>query len=87
MLQQMGKTTLRAMHKAVDPPMAAPSSLKNEGVDLTPAGLNFMSMDGMEKGEIKAIQQIQPQITVGRSVHLPFGPQAGLPDRRAAAQK
>lgn len=62
MLQQMGKTTLRAMHKAVDPPMAAPSSLKNEGVDLTPAGLNFMSMDGMEKGEIKAIQQIQPQI-------------------------
>lgn len=62
MLQQMGKTTLRAMHKAVDPPVAVPSSLRNEGVDLTPAGVNYLSMDGPEKGRIEPIQQIQPQI-------------------------
>lgn len=62
MLQQMGKTTLRAMHKAVDPPVAVPSSLKTEGVDLTPAGVNYLSMDGPEKGRIEPIQQIQPQI-------------------------
>lgn len=62
MLQQMGKTTLRAMHKAVDPPVAVPSGLRSEGVDLTPGGLNYVPMDGPEKGRIEAIQQIQPQL-------------------------
>lgn len=62
MLQQMDKTSLRALHKSVDPPLAVSSSLKSEGVDLTPGGVNFLSMDGPEKGGIEPIQQIQPQI-------------------------
>lgn len=64
MLQQMGKTSLRGFHKSIDPPVAVPSSLQNVGVDLTPAGVNYMSMDGPEKGSIEAIQTIPPQVLV-----------------------
>lgn len=62
MLQQMGITTLKAMHKAVDPPVAVPAGLRSQGVDLTPAGINYLSVNGTESGEIKPIQQINPQI-------------------------
>lgn len=62
MLQQMGITTLKAMHKAVDPPLGVPIGLRSEGVDLTPSGLNFIDFTNPNNGEIKPIQQIQPQI-------------------------
>ena len=62
MLQQMGKTTLRATHLGVNPSVAVPSSLKSEGVDLTPGGVNYLSMDGPEKGRIEPIHKIEPQL-------------------------
>lgn len=62
MLQQMGITTLKAMHKAVDPPVAVPLSLRSDGVDLTPGGLNFVDITSPQIGKIEAIQQIQAQI-------------------------
>ena len=62
MLQQMGITTLKAMHKAVDPPLGVPVGLRSEGVDLTPSGLNYIDFTNNSNGEIKPIQQIQPQI-------------------------
>ena len=62
MLQQMGITTLKAMHKAVDPPVGVPVGLRSEGVDLTPGGLNYLDFTSNTNGEIKPIQQIQAQI-------------------------
>ncbi len=62
MLQQMGLTTLKALHKAVDPPLAVPVGLRSEGVDLTPGGLNFLDFTSPESGKIEAVQHIQPQI-------------------------
>lgn len=62
MLQQMGITTLKAMHKAVDPPVGVPVGLRSEGVDLTPGGLNYLDFTSNANGEIKPIQQIQAQI-------------------------
>lgn len=62
MLQQMGKTTLRAMHKAVDPPLAVPVGLQKIGVELFPSGLNWISPEDGQMGGIKPIQQIEPQL-------------------------
>mgnify|MGYP002467724831 CR=1 FL=1 len=42
MLQQMGITTLKAIHKAVDPPMSVSAGLRSVGLDLTPGGINFV---------------------------------------------
>lgn len=42
MLQQMGITTLKGIHKAVDPPMSVNAGLKAVGLDLTPGGINYV---------------------------------------------
>lgn len=42
MLQQMSVTTLKGIHKAVDPPMSVSASLKAVGLDLTPGGINYV---------------------------------------------
>ena len=61
MLQKMGITVLKGIHKAVDPPVGAPSGMRALGVDLTPGSINYLSPSGPEKGEIVPIQQINPQ--------------------------
>jgi hypothetical protein len=42
MVQQMGISTLKAIHKSVDPPMSVSASLKAVGLDLTPGGINYV---------------------------------------------
>lgn len=67
MLQQMGITTLKAIHKSVDPPMGVAPSLKSVGLDLTPGGLNYAmgSTDGNPQVAVPLLQ-VRPEIQAAR---------------------
>ncbi len=80
MLQQMGITTLKAIHKAVDPPMSVAASLKSVGLDLTPGGVNYIETASGQNPQAavpllqlnpdigqarKAMQEVQNQIRAG----------------------
>lgn len=67
MLQQMGINTLKAIHKAVDPPMSVSASLKAVGLDLTPAGINFVeNAPGSAPQAATPIMQVRPEIQEAR---------------------
>lgn len=67
MLQQMGITTLKAIHKSVDPPMGVSSSLKAAGLDLTPGGLNYVeNIPGQAPQAATPLIQVQPDIQAAR---------------------
>ncbi len=67
MLQQMGITTLKAIHKAVDPPTAVSASLKSVGLDLTPGGVNYVeAAPGQSPQAATPILDIRPDITAAR---------------------
>lgn len=67
MLQQMGITTLKAVHKAVDPPMGVASSLKSVGLDLTPGGLNYVeNIPGQVPQAAVPLLQVRPEIQAAR---------------------
>lgn len=68
MLQQMGITTLKAIHKAVDPPMSVAAGLRAVGLDLTPGGINFVdSMPGQSPLAASPILQVRPDIQAARA--------------------
>ncbi len=68
MLQQMGITTLKAIHKAVDPPTAVSASLKSIGLDLTPGGVNYIeTAPGQSPQAATPIMEIRPDIQAARS--------------------
>ncbi len=68
MLQQMGITTLKAIHKAVDPPTAVSASLKSIGLDLTPGGVNYVeAAPGQSPQAATPIMEIRPEIQAARS--------------------
>ncbi len=68
MLQQMGITTLKAIHKAVDPPTAVSASLKSVGLDLTPGGVNYVEVaPGQSPQAATPIMEIRPEIQAART--------------------
>ncbi|MDO5483511.1 MAG: portal protein, partial [Desulfovibrionaceae bacterium] len=67
MLQQMGLTTLKALHKAVDPPMSVAASLKAVGLDLTPGGINYVDcLPGQNPQAATPLIQIRPDLASAR---------------------
>lgn len=63
MLQQMGITTLKAIHKAVDPPMSVHAGLRSVGLDLTPGGINFVdSLPGQNQPVATPLLQVKPDL-------------------------
>ncbi len=63
MLQQMGITMLKAIHKAVDPPTAVSASLKSVGLDLTPGGVNYVeAAPGQSPQAATPILDVRPEI-------------------------
>lgn len=67
MLQQMGITTLKAIHKAVDPPLNVSAELKSVGLDITPGGLNYVSTSqGQAPQAATPIMQVRPEIQTAR---------------------
>ncbi len=63
MLQQMGITMLKAIHKAVDPPTAVSASLKSVGLDLTPGGINYVEVaPGQSPQAATPILDVRPEI-------------------------
>ena len=67
MLQQMGITTLKAIHKAVDPPMSVAAGLKSVGLDLTPGGINYVeNLPGQSPQAATPLLQIKPDLATAR---------------------
>jgi len=67
MLQQMGLTTLKAIHKAVDPPMSVSAGLRSVGLDLTPGGINYVnSAPGQSPQAATPLLQINPDLSTAR---------------------
>lgn len=67
MLQQMGITTLKAIHKAVDPPMSVAAGLRSVGLDLTPGGVNYVdSAPGQSPQAATPLLQINPDLSTAR---------------------
>lgn len=67
MLQQMGITTLKAIHKAVDPPMSVSAGLKAVGLDLTPGGINYVdSLPGQSPQAATPLLQVRPDLATAR---------------------
>ncbi len=67
MLQQMGITMLKAIHKSVDPPTAVSASLKAVGLDLTPGGVNYVeTMPGQNPQAATPILDVRPDIQSAR---------------------
>lgn len=69
MLQQIGITTLKAIHKSVDPPMGVAASLKAVGLDLTPGGLNYVeTISGQAPQAAVPLLQVRPEIQAARQL-------------------
>lgn len=69
MLQQIGITTLKAIHKSVDPPMGVAASLKSVGLDLTPGGLNYVeNIPGQSPQAAVPLLQVRPEIQAARQL-------------------
>ena len=67
MLQLMGVTTLKAIHKAVDPPMSVAAGLRSVGLDLTPGGVNYVdSAPGQSPQAATPLLQINPDLGTAR---------------------
>ena len=68
MLQQMGISTLKAIHKSVEPPMSVSAALKNAGLDLTAGGINYVeTMQGQSPLAATPLLQIKPEIAQARA--------------------
>ena len=67
MLQQMGITTLKAIHKAVDPPMSVAAGLRSVGLDLTPGAINYVdSIPGQSPQAATPLFQVRPDLATAR---------------------
>lgn len=61
MLQVMREDSLKALDKMVDPPVIAPHGTRNDTLDLTPGGVNYLSVQDAQMG-VKPIYQVTPAI-------------------------
>ena len=61
MLQVMREDSLKALDKMVDPPIVAPSGTRNDTLDLTPGGVNYLSVQDAQMG-VKPIYQVSPAL-------------------------
>lgn len=67
MLQQMARTSLKSIHKSVDPPMSVSAGLRSVGLDLTPGGVNFVdSLPGQAPQAAVPLLQVRPDIQAAR---------------------
>lgn len=67
MLQEMTKTTLKAIHKMVDPPVNAAAELQGVGVDLTPGGVNYVSMLN-NQAAVTPVMRVQPDVAAAQAL-------------------
>ena len=68
MLQQMGKTTVTAVHKMVDPPVNVPAELEGVGIDLTPGGINYMSANVAQGMGVTPVMAVTPDVNDARAM-------------------
>lgn len=68
MLQQMAKTTLKGVHKMVDPPVNVAAELQSVGVDLTPGGVNYVSMMGNNGAAVTPVLKVQPDVAAAQAM-------------------
>lgn len=61
MLQKMEEKKLKALDKMVDPPLQAPSAVKQKGASLVPGGITFVDTMQGQQG-ISPIYQVNPDI-------------------------
>ena len=61
MLQVMREDSLKALDKMVDPPVIAPHGTRNDTLDLTPGGVNYLSVQDAQMG-VKPIYQVTPAV-------------------------
>lgn len=61
MLQVMREDFLKALDKTVDPPVTAPNGTRNDTLDLTPGGVNYLASQDAQMG-IKPIYQVAPNL-------------------------
>ncbi len=61
MLQDMRGDSLEALDKLIDPPVAAPSSMRNEYLDLTPGGVSYLGTQELQAG-IRPLYQVNPDL-------------------------
>lgn len=61
MLQDMRGDSLEALDKLIDPPMAAPHSMRNEYLDLTPGGVSYLGAQEMQAG-LRPLYQVNPDL-------------------------
>ena len=61
MLQVMREDSLKALDKMVDPPVIAPHGTRNDTLDLTPGGVNYLSVQDAQMG-VKPIYQVTPSV-------------------------
>ena len=62
MLQQMGATTLKSMHKAVDPPLIVPSRGKAVEVQNIPGGVTYVDPLDQNMSQIQPLHQVDPRL-------------------------
>ncbi|MBE6441853.1 MAG: hypothetical protein E7022_05905 [Desulfovibrio desulfuricans] len=62
MLQQMGATTLKSMHKAVDPPLLVPATSKAVEVNNVPGGLTYVDPRDQGMAQIQPLHQVDPRL-------------------------
>ncbi|MCR5564006.1 MAG: head-tail connector protein [Desulfovibrio sp.] len=62
MLQQMGATTLKSMHKAVDPPIIVPARAKAIEVMNVPGGVTYFDPLDQNMAQIQPLHQVNPQL-------------------------
>ncbi len=63
----MGITTLKAIHKAVDPPMSVAAGLRSVGLDLTPGAVNYVdSIPGQSPQAATPLVQVRPDLATAR---------------------
>jgi len=62
MLQQMGATTLKSMHKAVDPPLLVPARSKAVEVQNVPGGITYFDPLDQNMAQIAPLHQVDPRL-------------------------
>ncbi len=62
-IQKMREDYLIGLHKVIEPPVVAPSSMKNESINTFPGGLNFNDDAMTGKEGLRSLYQINPSLT------------------------
>lgn len=61
MLQSMGATLLKTIHKIADPPIVADSDMRSTGINIMPGGMNYSDFKGRSTPPVMSVQAVPPQ--------------------------